>query len=370
VNVLQLPHGQLQLPVFLPDATLGVVRSVDSADLARCGVQGVVMNIFHLMQHPGSSTVQALGGLHQMSGWQRPIVTDSGGFQAYSLIRQNPKLGSLTNNGLTFRPDPSRRRFTLTPEKSVRLQVSYGADVIVCLDDCTHVDALLETQRESVERTIIWAHRCKDEFARLVDQKGLSQEQRPLLLAVIQGGGSRQLRKRCADELLEIGFDGFGYGGWPLDGEGNLLVDILAYVRELVPAEFPTHALGVGHPAYVVACARMGYDLFDSSMPTRDARHGRLYAFATASPPSIPPLWGGTKGGEDWFSYVYVTDDKHIKADGPISPYCDCPCCTHYSLGYLHHLFEVKETLAFRLATMHNLRFMTQLMERLRAERR
>ena len=183
MNVLQLPHGQLQFPVFLPDATLGVVRSVDSADLARCGVQGVVMNIFHLMQHPGSSTVQALGGLHQMSGWQRPIVTDSGGFQAYSLIRQNPKLGSLTNNGLTFRPDPSRRRFTLTPEKSVRLQVSYGADVIVCLDDCTHVDALLETQRESVERTIIWAHRCKDEFARLVDQKGLSQEQRPLQCA-------------------------------------------------------------------------------------------------------------------------------------------------------------------------------------------
>jgi len=381
VNVLQLPHGQLRLPVFLPDATMGVVRSVDSADLARCGVQGVVMNVFHLMRHPGSSTVQALGGLHQMSGWQRPIVTDSGGFQAYSLIRQNPKNGSLTNNGITFRPGQSRRRFTLTPEKSIRLQVSYGADVVVCLDDCTHVDAPLETQRESVERTIAWARRCKREFERLVDQKELPREQRPLLLAVIQGGGSRDLRKRCANELLEIGFDGFGYGGWPLDGEGNLLVDILAYVRELVPAEFPTHALGVGHPAYVVACTRMGYDLFDSSMPTRDARHGRLYAFTSEAPPSIPPIggevpssipphWGGRKGGADWFSYVYVTDDKHIKTDGPISPYCDCPCCTDYSLGYLHHLFEVKETLAFRLATMHNLRFVTRLMERLRAERR
>lgn len=367
MNVLQLPHGQLQLPVFLPDATLGVVRSVDSADLARCGVQGVVMNIFHLMQHPGSSTVQALGGLHKMSGWRWPIVTDSGGFQAYSLIRQDPKLGSLTNNGLTFRPDKSRRKFTLTPEKSIQLQVSYGTDVVVCLDDCTHVDASLEIQRESVERTIDWARRCKGEFERLIEQKSLPPEQRPLLLAVVQGGGSRELRKRCAGELLEIGFDGFGYGGWPLDGEGNLLTDILAYVRELVPAEFPTHALGVGHPAYVVACARMGYDLFDCSMPTRDARRGRLYAFTADAPPLSPPRAGGMKGGaSDWLSYVYATDDKHTKRDAPISPYCDCPCCTVYSLGYLHHLFEIKDNLALRLATMHNLRFMTQLMARLR----
>lgn len=387
MKTLQLPHGQLQLPVFLPDATMGVVRSVDSADLARCGVQGLVMNTFHLMQRPGSSTVQALGGLHKMSGWQRPIVTDSGGFQAYSLIRQNPKLGSLTNSGLAFRPDRSRRKFTLTPEKSVQLQVGYGADVVVCLDDCTHVDAPLETQRESVERTIDWARRCKGEFERLVEQKGLSRAERPLLLAVVQGGGSRELRRRCAEALLEIGFDAFGYGGWPLDAEGNLLADMLAYVRELVPAEFPTHALGVGHPASVVACVRMGYGLFDSSLPTRDARRGRLYTLTAdilpasgGSPPSIlparegdvsflPPDLGGTEGGQaEWFSYLYVTDDKHIKSDVPISAHCDCPCCTQYSLGYLHHLFAVNDCLAPRLATIHNLRFMTQLMARLREE--
>jgi queuine tRNA-ribosyltransferase len=386
VKTLQLSHGRLQLPTFLPDATMGVVRSVDSADLVRCGVQGLVMNTFHLMQRPGSSTVQALGGLHKMSGWQRSIVTDSGGFQAYSLIRQNPELGSLTNNGLTFRPDRSRRKFTLTPEKSVQLQVSYGADVVVCLDDCTHVDAPLETQRESVERTVGWARRCKDAFERLVEQKDLSREQRPLLLAVVQGGGSRELRRRCAEALLEIGFDGFGYGGWPLDADGNLLADMLAYVRELVPARFPTHALGVGHPVSVAACARMGYDLFDSSLPTRDARRGRLYTFTSdipsvsgGSPPSIPPArggdvpflppdLGGTEGGRaDWFSYLYVTDDKHIKSDLPISAHCDCPCCTQYSLGYLHHLFAINDYLAPRLATMHNLRFMTQLMAGLRS---
>jgi len=167
------------------------------------------------------------------------------------------------------------------------------------------------------------------------------------------------LRKRCAEELLEMGFDGFGLGGWPLDSEGNLLIDIIAYVRELIPAEWPTHALGVGQPANIVACANIGYDLFDSSMPTRDARHGRLYTFA--DDPASSSLEG------EWYSYVYIGDRKYIRANLPISPYCDCLCCAKYSLAYLHHLFRIKDTLFYRLATMHNLRFMTQLMARLRA---
>ena len=161
---LELPLGTLDLPAFLPDATLGVVRAVDSVDLMQCGVQAVVMNTFHLMQHPGSSTVQALGGLHAMSGWPRPIVTDSGGFQAYSLIRQNAKYGSLTDNGILFRPENSSRKIQLTPEKCIQLQFSYGADVMMCLDDCTHVDDPPAEQRASVQRTIDWARRGKREI--------------------------------------------------------------------------------------------------------------------------------------------------------------------------------------------------------------
>ncbi len=356
---LQLPHGQIALPAFLPDATQGVVRAVDARDLEACGIQAVIMNTFHLMQRPGSSTIQALGGLHRMSGWQRPIMTDSGGFQAYSLIRQNPKYGRLTDRGLVFRPEGSNRKFTLTPEKSVQLQLSYGADVVICLDDCTHVDDPLEVQRESVRRTVEWARRGKATFQRLVEQKGLTEDRRPLLFAVIQGGGSRELRRQCAEALLEIGFDGFGYGGWPLSGEGELLTEMIAYTRELVPSHLPMHALGIGHPANVVACARMGYDLFDSAMPTRDARHGRLYVFQI-DPASPAPLKG------DWFTYMYIHDDKHIKDAGPISPFCDCLCCTRYSVGYLHHLFKLNDSLYLRLATMHNLRFMTQLTEHLR----
>lgn len=361
-TTLDLPHGQLSLPAFLPDATLGVVRSVDSVDLEQCGIEAVVMNTFHLMQHPGSSTITALRGLHQMTGWPRPIITDSGGFQAYSLIRQNHRFGTMNDKGITFQPEGAERKFHLTPEKSVQLQISYGADIVICLDDCTHVDDPPETQQESVKRTIEWARRCEAEFERLMGQKRIPQEQRPLLFGVIQGGGLRELRKQCADALLEIGFDGFGFGGWPLDNKGQLLSDIITYTRELVPPDLPMHALGIGHPANVVDCARIGYDLFDSAMPTRDARHARLYVFIT---PDSLPAPGST---EKWFSYLYVNDDKAIKNDGPVSQFCDCLCCTRYSVAYLHHLFKINDSLFLRLATIHNLRFMVQLMERLRAE--
>jgi queuine tRNA-ribosyltransferase len=354
---IQLAHGRIHMPIFMPDATLGVVRSVDATDLATCEIQAVVMNTFHLMQRPGSSTINALGGLHQMSGWQRPIITDSGGFQAYSLIQQNAKFGSMNDDGITFKPERAERKFHLTPEKTIQLQLSYGADVVICLDECMHVDAAYELQVISVKRTIDWARRCKKEFLRLIKQKRLTEEERPLLFAVIQGGGSHELRKQCAQELLEIGFDGFGFGGWPLDTQGHLLSDILAYTRELVPIQFPMHALGVGHPLNIVECTKLGYGMFDSAMPTRDARHCRLYAFTHE-----------TALEDRWLTYIYANDDKYIKSDAPVSRFCDCLCCKNYSLGYLHHLFKINDTLFFRLATLHNLRFMTQLTQRLRED--
>jgi len=365
-QALQLPHGILQLPVFLPDATQGVVRSLDASDLLRTGVAALQMNVFHLMQKPGSSAIKALGGLHRAFGWPQPIVTDSGGFQVYSLIHENPRYGSLSERGMLFHPEGSTRKFLLTPEKSVQLQMEYGADIVICLDDCTDVDQPLPAQRDSVARTVKWAKRCKAEFeARRGGAKHQRKagpapdpEQRPLLFAVVQGGGDRDLRLRCAQELLEIGFDGFGLGGWPLDSKGNLLEDIIAYTRQLIPSRFPMHALGVGQPANVVACARMGYNLFDSTMPTRDARHGRLLALE--EDPAASDLTGR------WYSYTYIQDDKYIRMDRPISAHCDCLCCTNYSLAYLHHLYRVNDSLFFRLATMHNLRFMVQLMARLR----
>jgi queuine tRNA-ribosyltransferase len=349
MKTLKLPHGELLLPIYLPDATRGVVRTVDSADLEACRVEAVVMSAYHLMLNPGSTTVQALGGVHRMTGWQRPIITDSGGFQIYSLIRQNPKYGSLSNKGATFRIEGGAHKYNLTPEKSIQLQMSYGADVVICLDDCTHVDDSLVAQRESIRRTIDWARRSKSEFERLIDQKKGGPDQCPRIFAVIQGGGVRDLRKECAEALLEIGFDGYGFGGWPLDSKGSLLTDVLEYTRSLVPVEFPLHALGIAHPANIKLCTRLGYDMFDGAMPTRDARHGRLYC--------------------DNPTYVYIYDKRYIKSSDPIFSNCDCLACTRYSLGYLHHLFRIGDHLAQRLATIHNLRFMTLLIEGLRHEK-
>ena len=176
IEKLQLVHGTLDLPAFLPDGTQGVVRALDAQDVLACGIQAMQMNVFHLMQRPGSSTIQALGGLHKMSGWPRPIFTDSGGFQVYSLIRQNPKMGSINERGATFQPEGSPRRYKLTPEKSVQLQLSYGTDVVICLDDCTHVDAPATEQRLSVQRTIQWAKRCRAEFDRLGRDKDWTRD--------------------------------------------------------------------------------------------------------------------------------------------------------------------------------------------------
>lgn len=346
---------ELKLPIFLPDATFGVVRSVDSTDLCQVKIDALVMNTFHLMQKPGSSTIQALGGLHAMSNWRKTIVTDSGGFQVYSLIRQNPKFGSLTEKGILFKPESSERRLILTPEKSIQLQFSFGADILICLDDCTHVDASYDEQSLSVERTIKWAKRCKQEYLQQLNLRTIQDPNKPLIFAVVQGGGYPQLRKMCADALLEIGFDGFGFGGWPLDAHSNLLTEILACTREVIPNSFVMHALGIGHPKNLVTCHELGYQIFDCAMPTRDARHGRLYALS--NPQGVSPR------NDSWFEYLYINDEKTIKSNRPISEFCDCPCCKNYSQGYLHHLFKMNDTLYYRLATLHNLRFMTQLTE-------
>jgi queuine tRNA-ribosyltransferase len=359
---LFLRNYELQTPVFFPDATQGVVRSIDSLDLVTCHIQALMMNTFHLVQHPGSMAIRALGGLHKMTGWAGPIMTDSGGFQAYSLIHQNSKFGSISDRGITFNPEGSDRKYQLTPEKCIQLQFGYGSDVIICLDDCTHVDAPHEDQQDSVRRTIAWAKRCKAEFNRLAEERHLSKNEVPLLFAVVQGGGYLDLRKECAEALLEIGFDGFGYGGWPLDAKGELLADIIEFTRNLIPNQFPMHALGIGHPANLVTCYHLGYDLFDSTMPTRDARHGRLYAFTLPiSEINVDP--GIHSYTKNWLEYIYIGDEKYIRANIPISPECDCLCCSHYSIGYLHHLFKINDSLFYRLATIHNLRFMTRLTE-------
>ncbi len=357
-SVLQTARGPLHLPVYFPDATRGAVRTVDSRDLEACGVQGLVVNVFHLSTRPGVGLIKSAGGIHQFMGWQRPIASDSGGFQLMSMIRENPRYGTITDRGIHFADlDGKRKKVLFTPERSIRLQFDLNADLMVCLDDCPSPDASPAEVRAAVERTIHWARRCRAEFDRLLESRGKHQGPRPLLFGVVQGGYDKNLREWCARELLSLDFDGFGFGGWPLTPEGDLARAILAHTANLIPDELPRFALGVGSPEHIVRCYRMGWRLFDCVLPTRDARHGRLYAFDGENLDEVDLL------APEFYHFVYVRDEKHKRQKEPVSAACDCPCCRHYSLAYLHHLFDVGDPLALRLATLHNLRFYSQLLE-------
>jgi queuine tRNA-ribosyltransferase len=354
-SFLELGHRQIRLPVFLPDATRGVVRTVDAVDLAVCGVQALVMNVFHLMQRPGSTTIRSLGGIHKMYGWDGGIITDSGGFQAYSLIHANPKNGSITDRGLLFRGEAKKARLLLTPEKTIQLQLNFGSDLVICLDDCTHPDAPNNDQVRAVNRTIAWAKKCKSEYLRLIDEKNIPFETRPRIYAVIQGGKSNALREKCATALLEIGFDGFGYGGWPINEEKQIYEAQFQLLRTIIPPAYPLHALGVGHPNNIVEACSLGWSIFDSALPTRDARRGRLYAFKY-----LPQTVSDLKQ-KDWFATVYIADQNKIKVNSPVFEGCQCPTCRQVSTGFLHHLFKLDDMLYHRFATMHNLQFMVTL---------
>lgn len=357
---LETAHGPIPAITWMPDATRAVVRTVDAQDVADMGIDALMVNAFHVSLRPGARRVQRLGRLHRFMGWTGPIVTDSGGFQALSLIRENPKNGSITNDGLRFRPpDGARSTVKLTPEKTVQLQHNMGTDVVICLDDCTDPAAPREEQERSVRRTIAWARRGHAEHQRRT--RGWSGDgPPPRIVGVIQGGVDTALRTRCAEALLEIGFDAYGFGGWPIDEEGRLHIEMFELLHSLLPPDAPRFALGVGRPEHLVAVARLGASvIFDCALPTRDARRFRLFRW-TGAPLSAQP---------DFWRYEYLLDEKHGSDNGPVDESCDAPCCTRYSRAYIHHLARIKDPLAMRLSTLHNLRFYARLVARLRQER-
>ena len=365
-DALATRHGQLRLPAFLPDATRAGVRAVSADDLRAVGVEALVVSGFHLMRRPGLRTIRGAGGVHRFMGWDGPIISDSGGFQVYSLIRQNPEYGVIRSNEVLFRDPDTGKRTRLTPERVIQAQLTLGSDVIVCLDDCTGIDADRDEQARAVERTVRWARASREAFDRLTDgvpaapDPATGELRRPLLFAVVQGSDDESLRRDCAAALAEIGFDGYGFGGWPLDESRTLLTDPLRWVADALPPDAPKHALGIGRPDYLVAALAMGYALFDSALPTRDARHGRLYMWRPGFPERAP------RPGDAFFGTVHILDARQRSATGPIDERCDCPTCGRYSRAYLHHLFRVGDASAERLATLHNLRFYARLMDALR----
>jgi queuine tRNA-ribosyltransferase len=355
---LETRRGTLAVPTFLPDATRAGVRGVTSEDLRAVGIEGVVVNAFHLLRRPGARLIRSAGGIHRFMDWDGPVLSDSGGFQVWSLIRQDPARGVIRDREVIFREPSTGERWTLTPERVIQIQFQLGSDVMVCLDDCTDADAPLDEQRRSVARTVAWARRSRDAFDRLAAQRRDGQP--PRLFAVVQGGASEELRRQCAAALAEIGFDGYGFGGWPLAADGSLLADPLRWVAETLPPSAPKHALGIGRPDHVLSAFGLGYSLFDCALPTRDARHGRLYAFR----PGYPER--GLPAGAAFFRAIHILDARYRVDRTAIEDGCDCPACSRYSRAYLHHLFKVGDASAERLATLHNLRFYVRLFEGLR----
>lgn len=350
---------KITFPIYLPDATRAIVRSVDSADLAGSGVEGMVINTYHLMTQPGTTVIKALGGVGRFMNWPGLLVSDSGGFQLLSMVYKNAALGKINKDGVIFyvNSQGEKRKYTLTPEKSIRVQFALGSDIVICLDDCPAAKATEEKNLLSVERTIEWAGRCKEEYLRLT--KG-AKKTPPKLFAVVQGGESAELRTKCAQALIKIGFDGYCFGGWPLDEEKNLR-SVVKLVADLLPDDKPKFALGIGNPAAIVAGFKMGYQIFDCVLPTRDARHERLYVF-TGDPEKIDIL-----NNPHFYEYVHILKEQYVRDPRPISAYCDCYTCHNYSRAYLHHLFRIEDALAWRLATIHNLRMYTKLIEVLRS---
>jgi queuine tRNA-ribosyltransferase len=354
---LETHRGRLAVPTFLPDATRAGVRGASSDDLRAVGIEGVVVNAFHLLRRPGARVLQAAGGIHRFMDWDGPVLSDSGGFQVWSLIRQDPSRGVIRDNEVIFREPSTGEKWNLTPERIVSIQLQLGSDVVVCLDDCTDADAPDAEQERSVERTVRWARRSREAFDRGVAERG---GEPPKIFAVVQGGRVEALRRECAAELAGIGFDGYGFGGWPLDADGSLLADALGWVAESLPADAPKHALGIGRADHVVAAFALGYSIFDCALPTRDARHGRLYAFRPGSAGRRPAP------GDDFFRAIHIHDQHYRVEHSPVEDGCDCPLCARHSAAYLHHLFKVGDASAERLATLHNLRFYVRLFELLR----
>ncbi|MBD3329564.1 tRNA guanosine(34) transglycosylase Tgt [Candidatus Dojkabacteria bacterium] len=346
----------------MPDATKGVIRSLDTRDLEKLQIEGLVTNTYHLSHSPGSSVLKETQGLKKFMDWDGLLISDSGGFPLLSLIYSGKTDGEISDKGIKFSRKKGRKtkKVLFTPEKSIQMQFNIDSDIMICLDDCPNFDCTENENEQSVRRTINWAERCKTEFEKQCKLRNIPGDQRPLLFGVIQGGNETKLRRLCYEKLEEIGLDGYGFGGWPLLDSGEQNEKVLKFVAELIPENKPKYALGVGNPDGIINCRQMGYDIFDCVLPTRDGRHARLY--------NLNPIvtHGNIFSVESAFGHMQIIRDKYRRDFGPIDPGCDCHTCQNYSRAYLNHLFNIKDSLAGRLATIHNLKTYMRLIEILR----
>lgn len=349
--------AKIPLPVFFPDATQAVVKTLDSEDIKNTKTPGILVNTYHLYRRLGRRVINKHGGIRGFMSWPGAVISDSGGFQVMSLAKAS-KRGVVTDEGVTFRPQGGKK-IVFTPKKSIQFQMTLKTDMVIVLDDFTEPTASHQKAKETVNRTVLWAKRCKEEFIKCCQKEGLTEKNRPYILAVVQGGEYLDLRKECAQNLAEIGFDGFGFGGWPITKEGKFNFKVAQCIADAAPEGYFLFGLGIGKPEEIVGCVDLGYHIFDCVLPTRDARHRRLYVYNVDSIQNIDIR------KPKFYSYLTPDKEKYYQDNRPVSQACDCLLCTRYSRAYLAHLFRTEEMTAMRLATIHNLRFYSILMEKL-----
>ena len=326
------PHGSFETPVFMAVGTQGTVKTLVKEELEKIGSNIILGNTYHLWCQPGSDIVREAGGLHKFMNWDRSILTDSGGFQVFSLA----KLRDITEEGVTFRHHKSGAKLFLSPEISMKIQNDLGSDIMMCFDECPPYPATYEYMKNSVDRTLRWAKRCIDSHNRK-DEQGL--------FGIVQGGIYPDLRKYCAEELMKLPFDGYAVGGTAVGEPKELQNEVLDYTVPLLPEDKPRYLMGVGSPGAILDAVERGIDMFDCVLPTRIARHGTAM----------------TSQGR------LVIKNKEFERDyTPLDHKCDCYCCKNYTRAYLRHLFKANEILAYRLLSIHNVNFLVKLTEGIR----
>ena len=333
-GVVHTPHGDIQTPVFMPVGTQATVKSLTPEELKEVNAQIILSNTYHLFLRPGHELIEEAGGLHKFMNWDRPILTDSGGFQVFSL----GQLRKISEDGVEFQSHLDGSKKFLSPEKVMEIENSLGADIIMAFDECCPYPSTYEYTKKSMERTTRWAKRCKEAHNREKDQG---------LFGIIQGGFYKDLREKSAAELIELDFPGYAIGGISVGEPKEKFLEVLKYTTPLMPENKPRYLMGVGTPDYLIEAALAGIDMCDCVLPTRLARHGTAL----------------TSSGK-----LVVRNATYERDFNKLDLECDCYTCRNYTRAYIRHLIKTNEILGIRLLSMHNIKFLTNLMDKVRIE--
>lgn len=332
LGILETPHGIIETPVFMPVGTQATVKSMTPEELKEIGATIILSNTYHLYLRPGQKIIEKAGGLHKFMNWDRAILTDSGGFQVFSLS----SLRKITEDGVEFRSHIDGSRHFFTPEKVIEIQNALGSDIMMSFDECAPYPADYDYVKKSMELTIKWAERGK---------RAHKNTEKQALFGIVQGGTYEDLRKECVQRLVDIDFPGYSIGGLSVGEPKNVMYDIVDLTTEYLPEDKPRYLMGVGSPDDLIEGVIRGVDMFDCVLPTRIARNGTVF----------------TSKGK-----LIVRDAPYAEDFSPLDEECDCYTCRNYSRAYIRHLFKANEILAARLATLHNLYFLIKLMKKIR----